>query len=287
MKLHELYSIFHEVLQEIYPLKEERESIFFMLIIKVFECDKATVRLRLIDQEILDEIVREKLMKGLAALKSNTPIQYVLGQAHFFDLDWTVDERVLIPRSETEELISWVIADQASKGPLRLLDVGTGSGCIAISLKHRSPEIKIHALDISAQALEIARQNAVQHNVEVFFHQIDILQDLSESWPFFDVIVSNPPYVKESEKALMHPNVYQYEPAEALFVPDEDPLIFYRKIASWAKQKLSARGVVYFEINQFLATETASLIERLGYTEVEIRKDIQGYPRMLKACVDC
>ncbi|XOD68496.1 MAG: peptide chain release factor N(5)-glutamine methyltransferase [Flavobacteriales bacterium AspAUS03] len=287
MKLHELYSIFHEVLQEIYPLKEERESLFFLLITNILECDKATVRLRLINQEILDEITYEKLMSGLADLQNNKPIQYVLGQAHFFGLDWVVDERVLIPRPETEELISWVISDQASKGPLRLLDVGTGSGCIAISLKHRLPEVEIHALDILDQALEIARQNAVQHNVEVFFHQLDILQDLPEFWPSFDVIVSNPPYIKESEKVLMHPNIYQYEPAKALFVPDEAPLIFYRKIVSWAKQKLSAQGVIYFEINQFLATETALLIEELGCIEVEIRKDIQGHPRMLKALIGC
>lgn len=287
MKLSEFYYTFDKVLQENYPLREERESLFFLLVCDILRCEKTTVRLQLLHQDTLDKSVFETLKKDLEALKNNRPIQYISGKARFFDSDWIVDERTLIPRPETEELITWVIEDHSSKMIPSLLDIGTGNGCIAVSLKNRRPDATVYALDISKDALEVACQNAVRHKADISFHRLDILQtSLPESWPNFDVIVSNPPYVRISEKASMHPNVYRYEPAEALFVLDEDPLIFYRKIARQARKKLSANGTIYFEINQFMASETASLMEELGYMEVEIRKDIYGNPRMLKARID-
>ncbi|XOD67797.1 MAG: peptide chain release factor N(5)-glutamine methyltransferase [Flavobacteriales bacterium Tduv] len=287
MKFVEFYHTFHQTLQKNYPLREERESLFFLLACYILKREKTAVRLQLLHQDTLDVAALKVLKKGLESLKNNRPIQYISGKALFFDLDWIVDERTLIPRPETEELISWVIENHASKTDLFLLDVGTGSGCIAVSLKNRLPNATVYALDISEDALEVARQNAVRHKVDISFHRFDILKTpLPEAWPNFDVIVSNPPYVRISEKALMHPNVYRYEPTEALFVSDEDPLIFYREIALRSLKRTRSNGSIYFEINQFLAQETALLMEESGYIKIEIRKDIYGNPRMLKARIN-
>jgi len=236
---------------------------------------------RLTESEIL------KVHFAVKQLIAYKPIQYVLGKAGFFGLEFAVNEHVLIPRPETEELVKWIIDDVKLTGSeLKILDVGTGSGCIAIALKKNLPKVKISAIDISDSAISIAVQNAIKNNVDVNFQQLDIfaVNDLGEG-KHFDVIVSNPPYVRESEKETMSENVLQYEPPQALFVVDSDPLIYYRQIALWAKYSLNRNGKLYLEINQYLGKETIALLKETGFNKVELRKDINGNDRMIKAWI--
>ena len=188
---------------------------------------------------------------------------------------------VLIPRPETEELVSWIVEDHPD-APVRILDIGTGSGCIPVSLAHRLPLSTVHAWDVSPEALEVARRNAIRNGVTVHFLQVDALQ---ESWPSLniDVLVSNPPYITEKERTDMERNVLDWEPELALFVPDNDPLLFYRHIARIGLDLLSPSGTLYYEINRAYGAETVSLLQQLGYHSVELRKDLSGNDRMVKA----
>lgn len=221
-----------------------------------------------------------RLVKALDRLAGNEPLQYVIGFTPFCGLQFRVDPRVLIPRPETAELVEWVAADSASEG--NLLDVGTGSGCIAITLAHKLPGWKVQGWDISDGALEVARENNSLNGTSAEFRKVDILSDrLPEQR--FDVIVSNPPYVLESEKADMEDRVLEHEPHSALFVPDNDALLFYRAIAEFGKHNLSKGGRLYFEINPLEADALKLMLLKAGYHDIEIRNDIFGKQRMIKA----
>ena len=221
-----------------------------------------------------------RLVKALDRLAGNEPLQYVIGFTPFCGLQFRVDPRVLIPRPETAELVEWVAADSASEG--NLLDVGTGSGCIAVTLAHKLPGWKVQGWDISDGALEVVRENNSLNGTSAEFRKVDILSDrLPEQR--FDVIVSNPPYVLESEKADMEDRVLEHEPHSALFVPDNDALLFYRAIAEFGKHNLSKGGRLYFEINPLEADALKLMLLKAGYHDIEIRNDIFGKQRMIKA----
>lgn len=214
----------------------------------------------------------ERLVKG-------EPLQYVIGSTPFCGLTFRVDGRVLIPRPETAELVEWVAQDASQAGSL--LDVGTGSGCIAVSLANRLPGWKVQGWDISDGALEVARENSRLNGTEVEFRKVDILNASADCK--LDVIVSNPPYVMESEKSQMEDTVLEFEPHLALFVSDTDPLLFYRAIAEFGHQALNPGGKLYFEFNPLKVEEMKEMLMGAGYRDVEVRNDIFGKPRMIKA----
>lgn len=220
-----------------------------------------------------------KLDKALERLAAGEPLQYVIGSTPFCGLNFKVDGRVLIPRPETAELVDWVAQDATKTGTL--LDVGTGSGCIAISLAHRLAGWKVQGWDISEGALEVARENSRLNGTEVEFRKVDILNASVDSG--FDVIVSNPPYVMESEKNQMEDTVLEFEPHLALFVSDSDPLFFYKAIAAFGHRTLNTGGRLYFEINPLLVEEMKDMLMGAGYRDVQVRNDIFGKPRMIKA----
>ncbi|MFP5436430.1 MAG: peptide chain release factor N(5)-glutamine methyltransferase [Bacteroidia bacterium] len=220
----------------------------------------------------------------LQQLEQFRPIQYIFGKAYFYGLEFSVNENTLIPRPETEELVEWIIHENNKRGSFNILDIGTGSGCIPISLSANLPQADVSAIDISVAALAVAKENAVVNNVSVNFIHTDILNanTLPEQ---YDVIVSNPPYVRNLEKVEIQPNVLDYEPHLALFVDDADPLVFYRKIAQLAKVYLKPGGRLYYEINQYLGPETVALLEQTGFVNVALRKDFMGNDRMIACSV--
>lgn len=231
----------------------------------------------------VEEMTAEKtaeLNKIFGRLTEGEPVQYVLGRAEFSGRWFNVRPGVLIPRPETEELCAWITADSKASGSPKVLDIGTGSGCIAITLQLDMPESKVTAWDISADALDVARENAQQLGANVNFVKLDALNAKPEGeW---DVIVSNPPYICEKEKKDMAVNVLEHEPHTALFVPDADPLLFYRAITRLAVQTLSKGGRLYFEINPIYADDTCHMMRAEGMTAVELRSDMYGKQRMAK-----
>ncbi len=210
----------------------------------------------------------------LQKLRAHEPIQYVFGHTEWMGLDLRVTPATLIPRPETAELVEWVLHVADKNKPLRVLDIGTGSGCIAIALKKATPNWQVTGLDISNEALEVAKENAKRNNVTIHWQQADILSLCS--LPMVDIIVSNPPYICEKEKVDMQARVLDYEPARALFVPDNDPLLFYRKIAS-----LKGASMLFFEINEAYGEQVCSMLRTIGYTNVELKKDMYGKTRMV------
>ena len=210
----------------------------------------------------------------LQKLRAHEPIQYVFGHTEWMGLELRVTPATLIPRPETAELVEWVLHVADKNKPLRVLDIGTGSGCIAIALKKAAPNWQVTGLDISNEALEVAKENAQRNNVTIHWQQADILSLCS--LPMVDIIVSNPPYICEKEKVDMQARVLDYEPAKALFVPDNDPLLFYRKIAS-----LKGAPILFFEINEAYGEQVCSMLRTIGYTNVERKEDIYGKPRMV------
>ncbi|MCD8185283.1 MAG: peptide chain release factor N(5)-glutamine methyltransferase, partial [Rikenellaceae bacterium] len=262
------------VVSEVYPPEEGRAITF-----QLFE---SLLGLRREDIFLLSEAEcepSEAISQAVEQLLHHRPLQYILGETEFYGLPFYVNEKVLIPRPETEELVQWIIHDYKGTSP-RILDIGTGNGAIAVSLAKNLPEASVFAVDISSGALETARENARLNQVNVQFTQADILQEHPEG--IFDVIVSNPPYVRKTEKSLMRRNVLDHEPDIALFVPDDDPLLFYRRIAELAKSRLNDNGTLYFEINEAFGPQIQELLSALGYTEIEIRSDIFGKDRMAK-----
>lgn len=226
----------------------------------------------------------------LEELKKEKPIQYILGEAWFFGLRFEVDANTLIPRPETEELVQWIIDTITEKksgfnqNSLKIIDIGTGSGCIPISLKKELPMTEVSAIDVSDGALEVAQKNALTNNITVHFIKKDILSHTellleNQKW---DIIVSNPPYVRLLEKEEIKKNVLEYEPHLALFVADDDALLFYRKIATLARTSLTENGYLFFEINQYLGAETVALLENLGFKNIQLRQDIYGNNRMIR-----
>lgn len=223
----------------------------------------------------------QEIESFIKKLKNFIPIQYILGETEFYGLTFNVNESVLIPRPETEELVDWIRTENDRGATLNILDIGTGSGCIAISLKHEFTNAVVDAFDISDEALITAQNNAIRNNLEVNFSKVDILNapDFETKW---DIIVSNPPYVLENEKAKILPNVLDNEPHLALFVPDNDPLLFYRSISQLALRQLKPGGKLYFEINRQYGKATMDLLVELDFTDIELRKDISGNDRMIR-----
>jgi release factor glutamine methyltransferase len=259
----------------------ESESISFLIFEHVLGYSRLQVHLKK-DETIPDAKITE-IEEILNRLVNGEPIQYILEKADFYGLTFFVNSHVLIPRQETEELVDWIIKDDKPPAP-EILDIGTGSGCISVSLAKNIPDAKVSAYDISAEAISIANQNAKNNAVGICTRQVDILQ--WEAVPVdktFDIIVSNPPYVKEEEKSLILDHVVSQEPHLALFVSNDGPLIFYRRIAEFAQQRLSPEGKLYFEINEALGSETVSLMKEKGFPKVTLRKDINGKDRMVCA----
>lgn len=224
---------------------------------------------------------RNRLNDILVRLARFEPIQYIIGKTEFCGLTLKVSSDVLIPRPETAELVDWIVSDCPQSG-LRVLDIGTGSGCIAITLAERMVEAEVSAWDISEKALAVARENALRNNVRIAFSCMDVFNEPTAT-SVFDIIVSNPPYITESERTEMERNVLDYEPETALFVPDTDPLRFYRRIAHIGNQMLKPGGKLFFEINRAYGSETAAMLKYGGYSQVEVRSDSYGNARMIKA----
>jgi release factor glutamine methyltransferase len=271
---------FLNLLKDEYPAQEVN-SFFNLLIESYLGMNRLDFALKPGKEISLEE--KEKFESAIHRLSLHEPIQYIIGETEFFGLKFKVNKNVLIPRPETEELVQWILDDfGGAKNPqnLKILDIGTGSGCIAISLAKNLPNAEIFALDISEKALKTARENAGLNKVNVDFIQADIL-NLEALTGKFDVIVSNPPYVREMEKAEMQLNVLENEPDMALYVQDTDPLIFYGIIAKLAQAGLQKNGNLYFEINQYLANETEEILKNSGF-KTELKKDIFGNYRMLR-----
>lgn len=255
----------------------------FIRIIFESVCGYSLTDLILYKNNILSDSLRKQIDKIVERIDQNEPIQYVLGRSLFCGISFSVTPDVLIPRPETEELVELITARHAGSAP-RILDMGTGSGCIAVSLAKKLPESRVEAWDISEKALQVARKNAQENQVNVTFKQVDITRELPpEAVQPYDIIVSNPPYVCLREKAEMGKNVLDYEPHLALFVPDEDPLLFYRAILHAGKRLLNEGGFVYFEINRLFGHQTASLLRQNGYEKIEIIQDLSGNDRMVAA----
>ena len=266
-------------LHDIYP-EAEIKSISYLILEKLSGLSRTQLIINkntLFSDEQLQivEIFIEKL-------KKHVPIQYILGETDFFGLSFIVNEAVLIPRPETEELVYWINNEHNKNAKLQILDIGTGSGCIAIALKQHFENATVTAFDISEEALEIAKKNAIKNNQSVIFEKIDILANntFQNKW---DIIVSNPPYVLENEKKNMCANVLDYEPHLALFVSDNDPLLYYSHILFFAKKHLLPYGKLYFEINREYGQEIVNLLVNNGFTAIELRKDISGNDRMICA----
>ena len=286
MKIIELKTAFHKALNNKYQ-KNEIDSFFYLL-------SEAYANLKRVDIALdpnkeINLKKTQSIQAALEQLKKDMPIQYILGTTEFHGLNFNVNESVLIPRPETEELVNWILKviqeKNLNKKELKILDIGTGSGCIPITLAKNISNSNIWALDLSKKALKIAKSNAELNQVNITFLEKDILKtsDLKEQ---FDIIVSNPPYVTHLEKKLMQKNVLSHEPHLALFVEDDEPLIFYDKIADIALKNLKPHGYLFFEINQAFGKETMQLLKEKNFKNIELKKDVFGVDRMIKCEVN-
>ena len=277
-------------LQELSSLYEEQEieSFFYIILEKLHGLKR--IDLALNPQTVMDGAHLKQWKNIVSELKKQRPIQYILGETTFYGLSFLVNENTLIPRPETEELVELIIEStnyELRNTKLKVLDIGTGSGCIAISLAKYLPTSEVFAIDVSVEALATAKKNAELNKVAIDFISTNILDVVTLSAVAgldkqFDIIVSNPPYVRNLEKYEIKPNVLEYEPHLALFVDDIDPLLFYRKIAELANKNLNPNGKLYFEINQYLGNETVELVESFGFKDVKLIKDIYGNDRMIE-----
>jgi len=279
MTLKSIHDQYREQLRDIYP-EQEIDSIHSLVIERILGLSRADRVLR-----ASESIEREKeleLLDILERLKLEEPIQYILGKTEFYGLELTLNPHVLIPRPETEELVRWILDSTENKAP-RILDLGTGSGCIPLALKNELPKAAVFGVDKSIEALDLARHNSKMLHLDVEFRRFDILKDSLPESEFFDILVSNPPYVRFSERVYMKANVLKYEPEMALFVTDADPLIFYRRIIEIGSTHLSDKGLLFFEINEEYGQEILELLRDKGYAEIELRRDLNGRERMIKA----
>ncbi len=279
MQIGDSYRNLVQVLSPTYGVGEARSMsrIVFEDVFKIFDLNSDKVLSS--DQIKTLEEITKRLLK-------NEPLQYILGAADFYGLRFAVDERVLIPRPETEELVDWILKDVKSdhRNGATILDIGTGSGCIPITLKKENPSLVLYAVDFSEGAVEMTLHNALKNEVNIDVKHLDILNE--NNWgkiPSLDIIVSNPPYIPFSEKKLMPQNVLENEPHMALFVENNEPLIFYIKIAELALQKLNPKGLLYFETNEYNAEEVKTMLISKGFESVEIKQDMSGKDRMIKA----
>ncbi len=297
MTIQDIKKQYQKGLRKMYS-EEEINSMILIVLEYVLKKNKTQIRLLQIEHYSLTKDEKSKVAAILEELKTSKPLQYVIGEVAFYGLSLKVNENVLIPRPETEELADWIleeIKNRKSKTKkisretavfndqqtVKILDIGTGTGCISIALAKNIINTEVHALDISSKALDVAKENAKINNVNVYFHEINILENQLEKLSNFDVIVSNPPYITFSEKELMKRNVLNYEPHLALFV--EEALVFYKRIAELAQKKLKAGGMLFFEINQYYGDEIKSLLKKLGYNSIELKKDLFGNDRMICA----
>ena len=278
MTVKEASGLISQELKDLYS-PEEVSSIIDIIFKHLMKFKKFEVILHF--DTLVPDAIKTQIYNIIQQLKRNKPIQYILGCTEFYGLSFFVDESVLIPRPETEELVYWILNDYRGTKP-RIIDIGTGSGCIAIALAKLLPDAVVHAADISEKALENAQRNASYNNVTVEFHQLDILSEHLPGFDPFDIIVSNPPYVTMSQKEQIEANVLDYEPHLALFVPENDPLIFYTAIGKFARERLKNSGNLYFEINEDLPDETAACMKQLKFN-VELKKDMHNKNRLLKA----
>ncbi|MES2265880.1 MAG: peptide chain release factor N(5)-glutamine methyltransferase [Bacteroidota bacterium] len=279
----DVFLSFQQGLNEVYDSRET-ESIALLVLEEITGISRAKLK-AFPEEDIMGE-ASEKIQSILEELKTGKPVQYILGSTEFYGLNFLVNPATLIPRPETEELVEWVLDSFKSKAesqkPVFILDIGTGSGCIAITLKKKLPNALVTAIDISAEALHTAKQNAIINEVEVNFVQDDIL-NTKLSAKKFDIIISNPPYVTLDDKMLMHQNVTGFEPHSALFVPEHDPLIFYKAIADFAAERLNNNGLLFFEINESFGKETVELLNNKQFNSILLRKDMTGRDRMIRA----
>jgi release factor glutamine methyltransferase len=283
----DVFNKFRSGLAHLYD-EREIEALSLTALTEITGISKGSIK-AFPEKELTDEQA-EQLNHTLNELTTGKPLQYILGETEFYGLIFKVNEAVLIPRPETEELVEWVInsvgerASTALHPAPHILDIGTGSGCIAISLKKNLPEAHVSAIDISAGAIWTAKENALLNDVQISFIQDDILQPKFETeYIKFDIIVSNPPYVTLVDKEQMHTNVTDFEPHTALFVPENDPLLFYNAIADFAIKHLAADGLLFFEINESYGKETIELLSGKLFKNIELRKDMSDRDRMIKA----
>ncbi len=277
--LHHIKNIFSTELNGIYP-DTEISSFFRITAEEILGMTPVEIHLNMSAE--IDENKFAQINKIVDDLKHEKPIQYIIGHTEFYELKFNVNENVLIPRPETEELVNWIITDSVINNPV-IIDIGTGSGCIPISLAKNIVNADVKSIDISERAIEIAKVNAEQNNVNVDFINADILDHSKIVIPRADVIVSNPPYIRDSEKSEMSNNVLDNEPHLALFVDDNDPLIFYKSIADFGIENLKKGGTLYLEINEAFGKETCDMLCEKGYVECVLRKDLFGKDRMIKA----
>lgn len=285
--LKEIKKEFIEALKDLYDSQETSE-LYWLSLEHILELDR--VQLKLNEKLRFNEAQISQLQKILDELVTGRPLQHIIGYSWFYGEKFTINNSVLIPRPETEELVAWIIDDVTQfkiREPVRILDIGTGSGCIPIILKKKIRcKTQIHAVDISPDALEVAKENAELNKAEIDFLQLDILQAepyVNQLNQKFDIIVSNPPYISREEEREMHSNVIDHEPHGALFVDQEDPLIFYKSIADFALKNLHDRGRLYFEINQRYGNILIDYLRSCGFKDIILRKDISGNDRMIRA----
>ena len=271
-------TIFKELsdqLESVYE-PEEAKNIAYLILEEVTTLDKTDILIEKSYQ--LSGEPKEKISNIVERLLLHEPIQYILGKTTFYGFELSVNEYVLIPRQETEELVDWMI--KSNHQAKNILDIGAGSGCIPIALAKHYPSSRIHAWDVSEEALEVAQKNADDLEVKVYFQLVDVLDQVPDEE--FELIVSNPPYVLEEEKAEMQSNVLDHEPGTALFVPNQDPLLFYRTICEMTVSHLNSSGWLYFEINEKYGQEVVTLMRRFNFHEIEIRQDLNGKDRMVR-----
>lgn len=278
--INDVFLAFRQELNDLYN-NNETEALTLWVVSEIMELSKATIKafpekeLTVLQQELSSSILME--------LKTGKPLQYILGYTEFYGLKFVVNPAVLIPRPETEELVEWILNSVDAAKNLSILDIGTGSGCIPISLKKHLPKSNISAIDISPEALQTAKINAELNEVDIAFTEADILKDIHPITHNLQLIVSNPPYVTPADKAQMHLNVVNFEPHTALFVPQDDPLLFYKAIADFALANLSSGGLLFLEINESYGQKTTELLSRKGFKNIDVKKDLSGRDRMVKA----
>lgn len=280
--MNETKAYIHESLKKNYPPEEINSFIRW-----IFEsvCNLSYQQQILYKDTQISFAEKECIRTITERLQKMEPLQYILGKCNFYGRDFEVNPSVLIPRPETEELIDRIIRTEKTPG-LRILDIGTGSGCIAVTLAKNLQDTKVYAIDISEAALTTARKNAEHHHAAIRFIQADILSDKIFEQPdikSLDIIVSNPPYIKENEKDRMLDNVLCYEPHQALFVPDNDPLLFYNQIAALGQHRLNTSGRIYLEINTVHGADTVNMLNKKGFRQVELLQDLTGKDRFVKA----
>ena len=278
MNLKEYKIYFTKALSELYP-QTEIDTFFFYLMEAYLDFQRIDLIIKPNFKISTEAGVLFK--KALEALKKEIPIQYILGETEFYGLRFIVNRHTLIPRPETEELVEWILETADITAPLQIIDIGTGTGCIPITLAKHLPNARLFAIDISKEALRIAKQNAILNNVKLHFTEKNILKTTTLPQKF-DIIISNPPYVRELEKVDIKKNILDNEPHIALFVEDDNPLLFYDKIADLAIEHLTKNGLLYFEINQYLGTETVEILHKKGFKNIDLKKDVFGKDRMIQ-----